>query len=239
MITIFAIDALEFKLVEEFDTEHLKQKYYGKTNISEFSEPRTMVLWSSFMTGQNREKEILAKGDKEMWHTKWPIKETFFSSFNKPKIIDLPGFNYNVEQHGKQRKLLVQFFNEEEEVDKERVREKYNQLAFDHHRKIKEEFLKALDQDHDFLLGYFGLADLVGHLSFGNQTLMKMIYKDLNEIGAEVKKKSDETIVLSDHGMKGQGIFGDHSEYGFWSTNFKDLKIPKITDFAKIISELR
>jgi hypothetical protein len=31
---------------------------------------------------------------------------------------------------------------------------------------------------------------------------------------------------------------GDHSRYGFWSTNFKDLGNPKITDFEKIIEEL-
>jgi hypothetical protein len=239
MITVFAIDALEFKLVEKFDAKNLKQKYYGKTNISEFSEPRTMVLWSSFMTGENREKEILAKGDKEMWNTKWPTKETFFSNFDKPKIIDLPGFNFNTKQHNKQRKLLAEFFTKEDDDEKEEIRQEYNQEAFNHHREIKKEFIKALRKDHDFLLGYFGLADLIGHLNFGNQALMKMIYRDLEEIEIEIEKRGDKIIVLSDHGMKAQGIFGDHSEYGFWSTNFKDLKTPKITDFAKIISELK
>ena len=62
--------------------------------------------------------------------------------------------------------------------------------------------------------------------------MMKMIYKDLDEIAGAIKQNF---IVLSDHGMKAIGQFGDHSEYGFWSTSFKDLNNPKITDFSKII----
>jgi GTP-binding protein EngB required for normal cell division len=239
MITVFAIDALEIKKVEEYDSSNLKQDYYGKTNISEFSEPRTMVLWSSFMTGQNKEKEILAKGDKEMWNTKWPIEKTFFSRFDNPKVIDLPGYNYNTKQHHKQRELLKKFFEVETDNQKNEVRSKYNKLAFDHHKNIKEDFLASLNKNYDFLLGYFGLADLVGHLSFGNNTMMKMIYQDLNEIGEIAAKKSDKLVVLSDHGMKAQGMFGDHSTYGFWSTNFKDLGNPKITEFRSIIEDLR
>ena len=78
MIPVIEIDALEFSLVEDFDLPHLKQAHYGKTDISEFSEPRTMVLWSSFMTGKNMEAEILAKGDKEMWNVRISHEDTFF-----------------------------------------------------------------------------------------------------------------------------------------------------------------
>ena len=45
-------------------------------------------------------------------------------------------------------------------------------------------------------------------------------------------------IILSDHGMKEIGYFGDHSDYGFWSTNFKDLGTPKITYFSKLMDEI-
>ena len=81
MIAVLAVDALEYNLVEEFDCKNLKQEFCGKTDISEFSQPRTMVLWSSFITGKNKEKEVLAEGNKEMWDKKWPVKETFFSNF--------------------------------------------------------------------------------------------------------------------------------------------------------------
>jgi hypothetical protein len=254
MITVIAIDALEFDLVERFNSTHLKQKFYGKTDISEFSEPRTMVLWSSFMTGKNMESEVLAKGDKEMWNIRiehdntffsnfskpciidWNIRiehdNTFFSNFSKPCIIDLPGYNYDLNQHNQERKLLKAFFDSDDD-SKDDIRKKYNELAFEHHRGVKKSFLDSLSKDHDFILGYFSLADVIGHLNFGNRMMMKMIYRELDEIVAQAEGK---LIVLSDHGMKAIGQFGDHSGYGFWSNNFCKLGTPKITDFTNIIT---
>ena len=234
MIVVYAIDALEYTLVEDFNCKNLMQNSYGKTDISEFSEPRTMVLWSSFMTGENREEEILAKGDKEMWNTRIGIEETFFSLFDNPKILDLPGFNYDKEQHENERSLLKEFFDAEGKEEKEGIKKEYNSLSFEHHRNIKEEFKKALKEDHDFVLGYFSVADVIGHLNFGNRTIMKMIYTDLEEIASEIE---GDLIILSDHGMEKIGVFGDHSNYGFWSTNLNSLEIktPKITDFYGII----
>ncbi len=236
MITVIAIDALEFDLVENFDMKNMKLSYYGKTDISEFSEPRTMVLWSSFMTGENKEEEVLALGDKEMWHYKIPHEQTFFSKFENPKIIDLPGYNYDLDQHKKERDLLKAFFKTEVEEEKIATRKQYNAHCFDHHRAVKNDFLSSLDKEHDLLLGYFSVADVIGHLNFGKKAMMKMIYRDLDEIIAIAKdKRPGNLIVLSDHGMEPIGQFGDHSNYGFWSTNFKNLGLPKITDFADII----
>ncbi|VVB91634.1 Uncharacterised protein [uncultured archaeon] len=229
---VFAIDALEYTMVEEFNCTNLKQKFFGKTNITEFSQPRTMVLWSSFMTGKNMEKQILAMGDKEMWNTRIDMKDTFFKRFKDPKIIDLPGFNYVKEQHEQERVLLKSYFDVKTDEEKNKIRASYNNLAFEHHRRVKQEFSDALKAGHDFVLGYFSVADVIGHLNFGNRAMMKMIYKDLDEIAGTLK---DSFIVLSDHGMEKIGIFGDHSNYGFWSTDFKDLGNPKITDFAGMI----
>lgn len=236
MIVILAIDALEYTLVEEFNCNNLKQRFYGKTDISEFSEPRTMVLWSSFMTGKNMEKEILAKGDKEMWNTQLDLKETFFKNFTDPKIIDLPGFNYDKAQHELERSLLKKFFNAQSEEEKNSIRTEYNNHAFEHHRRIKQEFVAALKGDHEFVLGYFSVADVIGHLNFGNRIMMKMIYKDLDEIASTI---NEPLIVLSDHGMEQIGMFGDHSNYGFWSTDLEDLGNPKITDFARVIEKIK
>ncbi len=232
---ILAIDALEYELVEEFNCGNLMQSFYGKTDISEFSEPRTMVLWCSFMAGRNMEKEILAKGDKEMWNTKLEIKDTFFRWFENPKIIDLPGYNYNKEQHDLERRLLKKFFEAQSEEEKNSIRKEYNNHAFEHHRRIKKEFEEALNGNHDLILGYFSIADVIGHLNFGNRTMMKMIYRDLDEIASKI----DNYVVLSDHGMKKIGMFGDHSNYGFWSTDCMDLGNPRITDFAEIIKKMR
>ena len=232
MITVVAIDALEYELVEKYHMDHLKQAFYGKTDISEFSEPRTMVLWSSFITGKNMESEILAKGDKEMWNIRIDQNDTFFSKFKDPFVIDLPGYDYEKEQHERERRMLKAYFNSDDE-EKDKVRKKYNELAFEHHKKIKQRFLEALYKGHDFLLGYFSIVDVIGHLNFGNNTMMKALYRELDEIVSQIRGK---LIVLSDHGMKAIGYFGDHSEYGFWSNNFCDFGTPRITEFAHIIS---
>jgi hypothetical protein len=232
MITVLAIDALELALVEEVDLIHLKQKFHGKTNISEFSEPRTMVLWSSFMTGKNMEVEVLEKGDKEMWNIQIDHNDTFFSHFENPCIIDLPGYNYDLMQHNKERTLLKSYFDSEDS-EKETIRKNYNDLSFEHHRKIKERFFNSLNNEHDFILGYFSVIDVIGHLNFGNKMIMKMLYREFDEIASKV---SGDLLILSDHGMKAIGQFGDHSEYGFWGSNFFEFGLPKITDFAKIIS---
>ncbi|MDF1534859.1 MAG: hypothetical protein P1P69_10230, partial [Methanosarcinaceae archaeon] len=102
-------------------------------------------------------------------------------------------------------------------------------------RRVKYEFCEALNENYDFLLGYFSIADVIGHLNFGNKIMMKMIYKDLDEIAGTIK---DDFIVLSDHGMEQLGIYGDHSKYGFWSTGFKELGNPRITDFVEIIRNM-
>ena len=237
MIVVFAIDALEYELVEKFNCEKLKQRFYGKTDISEFSEPRTMILWSSFMTGRNREEEILSKGNREMWNTRFALDETFFRDFKSPVVIDLPGYSYDKKVHDESRRLLKAYFETDDPEEKERIRKQYNDDAFAHHRKVKEEFLKALKEDHDFVLGYFSAVDVIGHLNFGNTMLMKLLYKDMEDIASEIPE--GPLIILSDHGMKAVGKFGDHSEYGFWSTNFKDLGRPKITDFKDIILGLK
>lgn len=242
MFVIIAIDALEYELVNEFNCNNLKQDFFGKTDISDFSQPRTMVLWSSFLTGENKEEEVLENGDKKMWNKRWELNETFLNSFKNPLVLDLPGYSYDLETHEKSRILLKDFFEEKDPDKKEEIKKLYNKDAFDHHKKIKEEFLAAITKgENDLIIGYFSVADVIGHLNFGNRTMMKIIYTEMDELVGNMKNRNDKLIVISDHGMKAIGNFGDHSEYGFWSTNFKDLNKgsanPKITDFYKLITE--
>ncbi len=230
---ILAIDALEYNLVEKFDCENLKQKFYGKTDISEFSQPRTIVLWSSFLSGKNKEKEILKLGDEKMWEFKVPEQESFLK--RNYKVIDLPAFSYEKQQHKKERQLLKQFFLEKNPEKSEQIKEQYNSLSLEHHKKIKQQFLSSLNEDYDLLICYFSVIDVIGHVNFGNQFLMKMLYKDLDDL-ASIAGNKTELLILSDHGMKSIGKYGDHSNYGFWSFK-KDLKNPKITDFFNIIKK--
>ena len=65
---------------------------------------------------------------------------------------------------------------------------------------------------------------------------MKIIYRELDGIAEIVRSTDHRLLVISDHGMKPVGRFGDHAGYGFWSTNFKvEVEKPKITFFREII----
>lgn len=236
MIVVLAIDALEYNLVEKFNCIHLKQKYYGKTDISEFSEPRTIVLWTSFMTGKNTEKVILSKGMEKLWDTAIEKDETFVAQFRNPAVIDLPGYSYDTKQHEAERDMLRRYFDASDEDERKEIRAAYNNGAIEHHKRIKDQFNEALKGDHDLIIGYFSVLDVIGHLSFGEESLIKMLYREMDEIASNVKSPM---IVLSDHGMKRIGSFGDHSDYGFWSTRDENLMNPKITDFFSIIVNMK
>jgi hypothetical protein len=227
---ILALDGLEYNYVKEFNCKNLMQENFGKTNIGEFSEPRTVVIWSSFLAGKNLEREILAKG---LWDFKLKPEQTFLINFKSWKVIDMPGFNYYKERHEKERALLKGFFDKKNNI------EEYDKVAFENHKKSKQEFFESLEQGYDLLIGYFNLADVIGHLSFGIKVKMKIVYKELDEIAKKVRERKDIILVISDHGMKAVGRFGDHSDYGFWSTNFEiNLEKPKITAFRKVIEYL-
>jgi hypothetical protein len=226
---IFAFDGLEYNYVKEFNCKNLMQKFFGKTDISEFTEPRTVVIWSSFLTGRNAEKEVLKF--KNLWEFKVKPNETFFNKFKKWKAIDVPGFNYNIDKHRKERELLKGYF------EKKNTIEEYDKIFFKHHQENKKEFLKSLKENYEIIMAYFPLADGIGHLSFGIKTKMKLIYMELENFVKEVwKLRWDKILIISDHGMKSVGRFGDHNNYGFWSSNFKiNFKKPKITEFRTII----
>lgn len=234
MIVILAIDGLEYDSVTEFGCKNLMQECYGKTDLSDFEQPRTIVLWSSFLAGKNLEKEILAR--KELWSFALKPEQTFLSHFKSHLAIDVPGYNYIKEHHDKERELLKAFF------DKKSTIEEYDAAAFEHHKMIKMQFFEALDaKKQEIILGYFSLADVVGHLSFGIKSKMRMIYQEFDEISRQIKEKINcPLLIVSDHGMEAIGRFGDHSNHGFWSASFKtELSNPKPTDFAEFIKSIR
>ena len=224
---ILGLDALDFGMVKKFDCKNLMQISYGKTDISEFSAERTVVLWASFLTGKNMEEEIPIKGQ---WQFKLPMEKTFFKFFNTFKAIDVPAFCLKEDNHENERKLLAGFFKEENSV------EDYDRVVWKNHEENKKEFLEEIGRS-DILMGYFDLADAIGHLSFGIEEKMKKVYRELDELAEIVIKEYDGTVlIISDHGMKAVGRFGDHTKNGFFSFNERvDLVNPRIVDFFDII----
>jgi hypothetical protein len=226
MIVILGMDGLEWEYVKKFNCKHLMQTNFGKTDLSDFSESRTIVLWSSFLSGKNMEKRILAL--KDMWSFKLSREETFFPENHI--AIDVPGYSSKLDNHKKERQGMKDFF------DKKISLEQYDAICFANHKENKKEFFSMLEKKPDVLMVYFGLADVIGHLSFGMESKMKLIYKELDEIAGRIKGKK---LIVSDHGMRPVGRFGDHNSYGFWSVNFDaELTNPKITELRKVLEPL-
>ncbi len=67
---------------------------------------------------------------------------------------------------------------------------------------------------------------------------MKWIYNELDEIAKFTRKRDEFILIISDHGMKAVGRFGDHTRNGFYSSNKRlNLKEPKIMDFYRTIKK--
>jgi predicted AlkP superfamily pyrophosphatase or phosphodiesterase len=230
---ILGIDALDKKMVEEFKCRSLMQANYGQTDISDFELPKTVVLWSSFLTGKNMEDEI----KEDLWEFKLPKERTFFKFFSSFKAIDVPAFTLNQKEHALERKYLAGYFKNENTV------EEFDKVVWANHEKNKKEFFSALDDDYEIVMVYFDLIDAIGHLSFGIEEKMKEVYRDVDGIVGEITNKADcPILIVSDHGMGkiGKGRYGDHTMNGFWSSNRKlglNLNTPRITDFFRIISK--
>jgi hypothetical protein len=222
---ILALDALDLEQVKKYNCTNLMQREYGKTSLSDFQQARTVVLWASFLTGKNMESQIPLK---TQWQFKVQLEQTFLKFFETYKTIDVPALSHKP-SHIEERKLLKEYFDEEVPL------EKFDKVVWRIHYENKKEFFEAVDK-YDLLMGYFNLADSIGHLSFGINEKMAKVYYELDGLAETVKNTDDSILIISDHGMKPVGRYGDHSRNGFYSFNQKfGLNLPKITSFYNLI----
>jgi len=226
---ILALDALDHNLVKTFNCKNLMQKEHGQTDISEFKLERTVVLWASFLTGKNMEAKIPIE---DQWEFKLKTEETFLRFFNSPKTIDVPAYSLREKNHNEERRLLKAYFDNKASV------EEYDRVVWKNHEENEKLLFQSLGK-FDLVLSYFDLADAIGHLSFGILSKMKDVYEGLENLAKRVKDEDGFTLIVSDHGMKAVGRYGDHTRNGFYSLNKTlGLNVPKITDFYHLIERV-
>lgn len=226
---ILALDALDLHQVQKFNSRNLMQREYGQTDLSDFRQERTVVLWASFLTGKNMEEQIPLK---TQWEFKLSPEQTFLKFFKTYQTIDVPSFSLKRENHAEERKLLKGYFEDKVTV------EEYDALIWKNHEENKRDFFKAVGE-FDLVIGYFDLADAIGHLSFGITEKMEKIYNELDKMAEEVKDLDNLVLTISDHGMKTVGRYGDHSRNGFYSMSRElGLDLPKITSFHRLIRRI-
>ena len=226
---ILALDALDLNQVKKYNCNHLMQQECGKTDISDFKQARTVVLWASFLTGKNMESQIPLK---TQWEFKVKTEQTFLNSFDNYKTLDVPAFSHK-SSHIQERELLKGYFQEKVTV------EEFDDIVWKIHEENKKEFLSAIGK-YNLLFGYFNLADSIGHLSFGIEEKMAKVYQELNQLAKRIKDSDESILIISDHGMEAIGRYGDHSKNGFYSfKQKKGLNLPKITSFHEMIKSER
>jgi len=223
---ILALDALDLNLIKEFDCKNLMQREHGQTDISNFNLERTVVLWASFLTGKSMEARIPLK---TQWEFKLRTEETFLHFFKTFKAIDVPAYSFKPD-HAEERRHLKDYFDDKSTI------EDYDAAVWKIHEENKKEFLASVGKS-DLVMGYFNLADAIGHLSFGITEKMKEVYSELERLAKEtIPNSSDFVLVISDHGMKAVGRYGDHTKNGFYSANKRlGLNLPRITDFYNLM----
>jgi len=234
---ILAIDGLDPELVEEYGCENLKQENYGKTDITEFNEPRTIVLWSSFLTGENREEEI-PKGKDKLWRYSVKHEETFLDINGMPLVMDVPGYSYNQVMHKKERRLMSAYFRNDCPRD---IRDRLETLLYDDVTNKQHRLVEATRNNfYDIIVCYTSLVDILCHIEIGNEEKIKKAYEAVDELAKLSKTTEHRVLVISDHGMKPiseDSMFGDHrQEHGYWSYSKEiELDRPEITDFYDFI----
>jgi hypothetical protein len=228
-LIILGLDALDLAMVKKFNCKNLMREEFGQTDLSAFNLERTVVLWAAFLTGKNMEASIPVK---TQWEFKLSPQETFFPFFKTFTAIDVPAYSYK-KIHEEERRLLKDHFDEKATV------EEFDAVVWKIHEENKRELFSSIGR-FELTMGYFNLADSIGHLSFGIQEKMKIVYGELDKMAGEVKSSGDLILTISDHGMKALGRYGDHTKNGFWSTNRKlGLKLPKITDFYGMMRSIK
>ena len=185
---ILALDALDQEQVKKYNCKYLLQKEYGKTDLSDFKQARTVVLWASFLTGKNMEPQIPLK---TQWEFKVNPEQTFLKFFEEYETIDVPAFSHKP-SHIEERKLLKGYFEEKATIDE------YDNLVWKIHEENKREFFNSVGK-FDLLLGYFNLADSIGHLSFGIPKKMAKVYKELDQLAQTLIDTEDSVLIISDH----------------------------------------
>lgn len=98
-VLIIGLDALEYKLVEEYDLKNLKQIEYGKVDLllKENSEPLTPTIWCSFITGETPDVHGVVAIQK--W--KYSLLEKIYASLR----------SFDVKYRGSWRGVLFNLFD--------------------------------------------------------------------------------------------------------------------------------
>jgi hypothetical protein len=236
-VLVISFDALEYDLVEKFQLNVLKQKYYGKVDLESYfqkrpkgvggREPRTPEVYSIIYTGKIPENPPYEHFNEFLLEVSRKKHDTIFDHAKKPFGVDLVGYPPIATDYGSLGKSWVSRFTGRplfsgyyrDIFTLEEAEEAY--YSYMDCKTNVGKIVAKLDFDLVFL--YYKEPDNLQHF-YNNYdrdfARYKTLYHKCNNLAQKLIKAFDDgstlIIILSDHGTN---LRGGHSSYGFWSTN--------------------
>jgi len=163
--------------------------------------------------------------------------KTIFDYVSRSVALDIPTYNRSLDRYlANLRKAALK--------NPRAFGEKFEKCVYYKFFAEKNKFMETFRKnDWTLIMGYTLMPDYLGHNYRRNLTKMWEAYAILDDFVGDVRASAEKDVhilVISDHGMKllGKTIYGDHSVYGFYSSDkMLGLNNPKITDFFQIILE--
>jgi len=161
--------------------------------------------------------------------------KTIFDFFDKTWTNGIPAYGRNVvDATSKKLSILATEGNPEP----------LYRYSLETYRKDKRILLDALKKDYQLIFWYTPFLDKIEHFYIGKKSKLLNLYLDLNNFIKKIYNtlsSNDILYIVSDHGMIPMnqtlsGYCGDHSDYGFFSSNTGEL-IKKPQDLFKIITK--
>jgi len=121
--------------------------------------------------------------------------------------------------------------------DKKRMKNLEKLLLRDFNKKKRLLFTTIKRKKYNLVFCYFITLDTIGHMYRGDLGKMKRFYQLFDGMVKQLRETfQGRIIIISDHGMKKVGNYGDHSRYAFCSFNFFVERPKSIVDMFHIIT---
>lgn len=249
--------------------KNLLQRQYAKTSLKGFNEISTFPIWTSFITGKMPEehgiitqiksdhvgnflkamkkvlhlkkrfgltKKLVRLGLTSLEWNKTDIKvETIFDRIPNSIAINVPGYSKKLTKAALSHERILELLEKNRDYE---IRESVWVMT----EKIAKETKKRMHEDYGLLMAHFWTMDYFGHYFIGDKETMDFAHRRVDDMVGEFQEIASDGLflIVSDHGMKLiEKQFGEHSDYGFCSTNIYMPKLHNlhITEFADLIYE--
>lgn len=254
---ILGLDGMDFDLALDLNLTNILQVQFDRIIVpinDVMGQPTSPEVWASFLCGEHVKK--MFKGRKRRWLLKYlvKLKQVFpfismglgkkacgeivsFPKLNRKTWVDLPNvkeFNSPYYSYTNEVFQYTQQFGEDTDLAA------YKQSILDLYEKdsktmLSEVISEATNPSCDILFAYLHFPDMFNHLWFQDVDELHSYYRTMDEFVGKILASVDDAhvIIISDHGF--DMTKGDHSNFGFISSN-KFMNFPKdIMDLGKLM----